>query len=105
MSEAKESGRVAADGRPVYRLLLFIADGEPNSTLARVNLERIQAAAPFYRLDTEVINVFDNYEAAIEHGVIVTPCLIMLDPPPRVLLAGTLHDHEKVRAALRMRTD
>jgi hypothetical protein len=78
---------------------------EPNSIAALENLERLREAAPLYRFKVDVVNVLDDYATALEHNVLVTPCLVLVDPPPRVMIAGTLKDLEKVQMALRLRLD
>lgn len=84
-----------------YKLILFVAGDEPNSLLARANLTRLCANLDGV-VDLQVIDVFVDSECAVEHGVLVTPCLVLLEPRPRVLIAGTLADLRKVRTVLRL---
>lgn len=85
---------------PALRLKFFLAVGEPNSLLAQKNLQAICSEYSQYRFDIEYIDVLENYQAALEHRVLVTPCLIVMEPPPRVMIVGTLKDKEKVISAL-----
>lgn len=84
-----------------HKLLLFIAGTEPNSLLAQANLARLCAELEG-QVDLQIVDVFVDSDHAVEHGVLVTPCLVMLEPGPRVLIAGTLADTRKVRAVLRL---
>jgi len=89
----------------VRRMLLFVVGEEPNSIAALENLERLREAASLYRFEVEVVNVLDDYATALQHNVLVTPCLVLVDPPPRVMVAGSLKDLDKVQMALRLRID
>lgn len=89
--------------RPKRRIILFVAEGEPNSIIAIENLDRLLACDLDVELETEIVNVFEDYHAALEHGVLVTPSLLLVDPPPRAMIVGTLQDAEKVLAAIRVR--
>lgn len=51
---------------------------------------------------TSVVNVLEQYRSAGEHDVLVTPCLVLVEPPPRVVVVATLRDLPTVRAALRL---
>ena len=88
--------------RLVYRFILFMAGEEPNSIEARCNLEAFCNAQLADRYELQVVNVFENYSMALKYRILVTPCLVMLAPQPSVMLAGTLQNSEKVRAALRL---
>lgn len=86
----------------IYRLLLFVAGQEPNSILARRNLEAFCLAELKDGYQLQVVDVFEDHKLALKHRVLVTPCLVTLAPLPSVMIAGTLQDTEKVRAALRL---
>ncbi len=82
-----------------YRMRLFVAGNEANSRKARANLKRICKDHLGDDVEYEVIDVLQDFEAALECGVLVTPELIV-DAPVSVKIAGTLSDTEKVLAAL-----
>lgn len=86
----------------VFRFMLFVCGNEPNSAQARDNLDRLCAAHIPGRCEIETVDVLQDYRTALEHSVLVTPCLLKLEPEPRALVAGTLHDAETVRAALQL---
>lgn len=89
-------------GQIVYQFLLFVAGKEPNSTLARQNLEAFCQAELKGRYEVQVVDVFEDHRLALKHRVLVTPCLVMVTPSPSVMIAGTLRDKEKVHMALRV---
>jgi hypothetical protein len=95
----------AGQGRMIRRVMLFVADNEPNSIAALENFQKLREATPEYQFQLQVVNVLEQYRAALEYNVLVTPCLILIEPPPRVMVVGTLKDLDKVRAALRLRLD
>lgn len=89
-------------GSLVRRLMLFIAGDEPNSIAAIDNLRSLCGSAPRYVFELSVVNVLEQYHSALEHRVLVTPCLVLIEPLPRVVVVGTLTDLPRVRAALRL---
>ena len=86
----------------IYQLILFVAGNEPNSNLARQNLQEFCQTELKGQYQLQVVDVFQDHKLALQHRVLVTPCLIMTSPPPLVMIAGTLRDKEKVRFALRI---
>ncbi len=89
-----------AGGRPFYRLRLFVAGDEPNSTKARTVLSRLCDERLRDRCEIHVVDVFKDYQAAIDHRVIVIPALIVEAPPPGKTIVGSLSDEGKLLAAL-----
>jgi circadian clock protein KaiB len=87
---------------PVRRLILFVAGDEPNSIAAIDNLKQLCRSAPKYVFELSVVNVLEQYQSAREHRVLVTPCLVLVEPSPRVVVVGTLSDLPRVRTALRL---
>ncbi len=83
-------------------LLLFVADDEPNSRLAKENLARLRESLPAHRYEIEIIDVFVDFQPALEHQILVTPCLLLPETTPPVRVVGTLSDTEAVRRALRI---
>lgn len=90
--------------RPKFRFLLFIADGEPNSVAAKENLRSFCAEELGVDHEVEVVNVLDDAQPALDHGIVLTPALLVVEPPPRVIVAGSLSDRDKIRFALRLPT-
>ena len=90
----------AGGDQPLYRLRLFVAGDEPNSRQARATLERLCATRPCDRCELEVMDVFADYQAAIEHRIIVVPTLLIESPPPVRTIIGSLDDEAQLLAAL-----
>jgi circadian clock protein KaiB len=86
----------------VYQLRLFVAGDAPNGRLARDNLEKLCTTYLAGRHELVVHDVLQDFQAALEHRVLVTPTLLLLAPLPHVVLIGTLADTPKVLAALRL---
>jgi circadian clock protein KaiB len=102
MSHSRLTDGQFQDEQTVYRFILFVAGKEANSMLARQNLENFCQAELRGRYEVQIVDVFEGHRLALEHRVLVTPCLVMLTPLPSVMIAGTLRDEEKVRIALRV---
>jgi len=93
------------DPSPKYRMVLFVADHEPNSREARRNIqglcrEHLKSAV----CDVEVVDVLNDYRKALEHRVLITPTLLVLSPSPTVRIVGNLADSELVLSAMRARS-
>jgi len=50
----------------------------------------------------EFVDVLEDFQTALDNNVLVTPCLILVSPLPRVAILGNLGDTEKVLSALRL---
>jgi circadian clock protein KaiB len=98
--KAKSKG-TEAQGE-TYILRLFTADDEPNSRQARENLKRLQETHLKMPHKKEIVDVLEDFQTALENNVLVTPCLILDSPQPRVTIFGNLNDTERVLTALRL---
>jgi hypothetical protein len=85
----------------VRKMILFVAGDGANSVAATRNLALLQRSTECL-FDLEVVNVLQQYQRALQYDVLVTPCLVQVEPAPRVMIVGTLHDLAKVRAALQL---
>lgn len=83
----------------VYRFRLFIAGNEPNSCLAEQNLRALCLAYLPARHHIEIIDVLQDFEAALQAMILVAPAVVVMAPRP-VTLFGTLTDTAKILAAL-----
>lgn len=101
MTRTPSTGSAGADAARSPRLVLFVAGDEPNSRLARENLRKL-CDGPAAGWETEVIDVYEDYRPAIEHQVLVTPCLLVRGARTDLRVAGTLSDLERIQAALRI---
>ncbi len=91
---------LTAPGAVRCRMILFVAGDEPNSRRARENIRAACSEKGSKRYDLQVVDVFDDFQTALDYDIMVTPALVVLDPPPRVTLLGDLSDTEKLHAAL-----
>ncbi len=79
---------------------LFVAGSEPNSRRARDNLARVCAGPLNGRCTVEIWDVFDDFERALAHGILVAPTLIVTGPGQPITLIGDLGDEVKLTEAL-----
>lgn len=86
--------------KPRYRLRLFVAGDEPNSVKAKAMLARLCDTLLGHNCQVTVVDVLQDYQAAIEYQVMVVPTLIVEWPPPVRSILGSLTDEDKVVAAL-----
>jgi len=84
------------------RMMLFVADDEQNSRRARENVQRACGDKLGKEYELEVVDVFDQFQTALDHDIMVTPTLVVLEPTPRVTLLGDLSDTAKLRTVLRL---
>jgi circadian clock protein KaiB len=80
----------------VISLKLYIASGTPNSVLAMNNLRAILDEYLADGHNLEVIDVLKEPSRAIIDGVLITPTLVKISPPPKVSVIGNLGDKDKV---------
>ncbi len=83
-------------------LRLYIADQAPNSVQAVANLEAIcrehlSLAGPY---KIEIIDILKEPQRALKEGILVTPTLVKLSPPPVCKIVGNLSEKAKVLLAL-----
>jgi circadian clock protein KaiB len=93
-----------SDGSPTVdaiTLRLYVAGNAPNSVRARANLSALcEVLAQPYTL--EVVDVLVAPLRAFTDGILLTPTLVKLAPPPSSRMVGDLSDTARVRAALGM---
>jgi circadian clock protein KaiB len=81
-------------------LRLYVAGDGPNSTAARANLERLLVGCPPGSYNIEIVDCLTEPLRAIQEGVLVTPTLLRVSPPPRQTIIGTLSESGRVVSAL-----
>ncbi len=86
--------------KPFFRLRLFIAGEEPNSSRAMSIITRLCEERLRDRYELQIVDVFKDYRAAIEHRVVAVPCLIVESPEPRRVIVGSLNEENKLLTAL-----
>ena len=90
----------AESPKPRYLLRLFIAGDEPNSAKAKAMLARLCDTVLRHNCQVTVVDLLQDYQAAIEYQVMVVPTLIVEWPPPVRSILGSLTDEDKVLAVL-----
>lgn len=96
-----EADRIGEERPAAPDLLLFVAGREAHSVAARRNLERIVGERLAGQgCEVRVIDVFENFRSALEHGVVVTPTLLVGAGRARAVVIGDLSDEGRVLCAL-----
>jgi circadian clock protein KaiB len=85
-------------GGPVV-LRLYVAGESPSSRRAIVNLKAICDNEFDNQCEVEVVDVLEHAGRALADGVLVTPTLIRITPPRRMIV-GDLSQRAKVLDAL-----
>jgi circadian clock protein KaiB len=80
-----------------FVIRLFVTGDAPNSRIARENLRRIRQRLAEHEFDVDVVDVNDDPQAALEHGVFVTPALQVVEPEPGALVFGNLSDPDALK--------
>lgn len=96
-SQAKQGQGKTKD---YYFFRLFVAGNEANSTIARKSLDNICAKHLKNRCRIEVIDIFQDYQSALDEDILITPALIIRNSNGRVAVFGNLKDEDKVLAAI-----
>lgn len=86
--------------RAIFRFRLYVADNALNSLQAIANLNAICRTHLMGNFEVEVIDVFKEPKRALADGVLMTPTLIKLGPPPIRRIVGTLSRTQPVLEAL-----
>jgi circadian clock protein KaiB len=81
-------------------MILFVAGCEKYSRQARENLARLCEEELKGNYSVDVVDVLEDFHAATQHNVMLTPTLIVVEPPPRTTILGDLCDTSRLRAAL-----
>jgi circadian clock protein KaiB len=79
---------------------LFVANGEPNSAIARASLEKICSDYLAGNCSVEVIDVLKDFEPALKENILVTPALIVQRAGRRSVIFGNLTDIDEVLTVL-----
>ena len=87
-------------GKGVLILRLYVAGDAPNSTRARANLRRLLSEVDPRNYRLEVIDCLNEPMRALNDGVLVTPTLVRVQPPPERTVVGTLSALDHVADAL-----
>jgi circadian clock protein KaiB len=83
-------------------LRVYVAGDAPNSARARANLRRILHDVDPSQYRLEVIDCLAEPLRTLDDGVLVTPTLVRVGPPPTQTVVGTLSALDRVADALRI---
>jgi circadian clock protein KaiB len=85
---------------PKYVLRLYITGTTPRSLRAISNLQEILATQVTELYDLEIIDIYQQPEAAAEHQIVAAPTLLKLSPAPVRRIIGDLSDNVRVLRGL-----
>jgi hypothetical protein len=100
---------VGADNPPgpfrdiVFRL--FVAGNEPHSRRAKENLDKICAALLMDADKIEIVDVLEDYQAALDSDIFFTPALLVNVSGSTVTIYGDLSDGPEVVRAMGLEMD
>lgn len=86
--------------RRTFSFRLYVAGDTNNSAQALANLATLCAGLRPDRYELEVVNVFQEPGRALADGILMTPTLVKLAPPPVRRIVGTLSQTLPVLLAL-----
>jgi circadian clock protein KaiB len=98
-----DSKAVPQAEQDTFVLRLYIVEGAPNSVRASANLETICQTYLQDRFCLEIVDIVQQPLRALEDGILLTPSLLKLAPPPTAKIVGTLDDERRVLLALGLR--
>jgi len=90
----------AVPAATVVVLVLYIAEGGPNSVQAVANLDAICKEHLQDNFRLEIVDVLECPQRALADGIVVTPSLTKLSPSPSARIVGNLSDKGSVLRAL-----
>jgi len=96
----KKCNDIPRESQPFFRFRLFVAGEEPNSRNAKKELSEFCSEFLNDRAEIRIIDVLEDYHAAIDNKVVVIPTLIVDSPAPGAIIIGSLTNREKLLAAL-----
>ncbi len=80
----------SSPGKVCFRL--YVAGNSPNSQRALDNLKHFCSLHLADSHQTEVVDVLEDPEQALQNKVFLTPQLIIFSPPPVRIIVGNLSD-------------
>jgi len=92
----------SSNGQPLH-LRLHVARPGPNSLRAIENLSELRREEGGDEWQVDIVDAADDPEGALRDGVLVSPTLVRVVPPPVVKIIGDLSDRRTVVATLRQR--
>ncbi|MDD5224864.1 MAG: circadian clock KaiB family protein [bacterium] len=90
----------SSDPTGAYRFVLFVADNEPNSVLAKENLEHICKEYLHAGYTVSIVDVLEDFQAALDNDILLTPTLLVEGPRGRRTILGNLSEIDRIILAL-----
>lgn len=87
---------------PKYVLRLYVTGTTPRSLRAIANLRNILAGEASELYDLQIIDIYQQPEAAAEHQILAAPTLVKVLPEPVRRVIGDLSDGERVLKGLQI---
>jgi circadian clock protein KaiB len=87
-------------GAPRLHVRLYVAGDGPNSARAVANLRAAIAELAHAPDDVEIVDVLQAPERGLRDGVLVTPMLVRVAPPPERRVLGNLSDRVNLLGVL-----
>lgn len=83
-----------ANIKSITHLTLYVAGNEPNSRIALQNLREICSGTLEKHCVIEVIDVYHDFEKALQERIVVPPTLVVVteNPATKAVFFGSLHD-------------
>ena len=88
---------------PTYVLRLFVTGTTARSARAIANLRRVCEERLRGEYDLEVVDIYQQPNAAKEYQIVAAPTLVKMLPLPLRRIIGDLADEERVLAGLDLR--
>jgi hypothetical protein len=79
-----------------YSFTLFVADNEPNSVLARENLNHICKEHMSENCTIKIVDVLEDFQTALDNDILLTPTLIVEGPRGRSTILGNLSEIDRI---------
>jgi len=95
MSKNSSKRGAVSKGHDLYRFRLFIAGDEVNSIRAKTNLFHLAQTYLSDRHEIIVVDVMEDYQAALDFNIMAVPTLLVENPFERVIV-GSLSDEKAV---------
>jgi len=83
-----------------YRFVLFVADNEPNSVLARENLNHICKEFLSEKCTVTIVDVLEDFQAALDNDILLAPTLLVEGPRGRSTILGNLSEVDRILLTL-----
>lgn len=86
--------------RGKFKFQLYVAGEAANSALAIANLNAFCLTNLPDRHEIEVVDVFREPKRALTEGIFMTPTVVVITPPPKQRIVGTLSQTQTLLLAL-----